>query len=191
MRSVAVFVAMALCPAWASAESPEEERSRFAVELDPLNYVFRGFNLAVGIKPADLPHWQFTVGTFASNLTPGQTEFFNSDNAGWQHSYQAYVTHVDYFFGSERKGFFASAFGGVLYNQIELLAIDERAHFTSLMISPQIGFQWFPFKTGLYLTLRLGIAYSPVIAGSRSTGGRDFRTAVIGPAPLPYIGWEF
>jgi hypothetical protein len=181
------MLALLLCAA--AVSSPHDWK--ISAESDPVDFVSHGYALYVGVKPPGLERWRFGLGTFALDF-PGFAIDALAGESGWsvraKWSALAYVSH---YFNDERRGFFVggrtfvsefryrnSAFPGAEDNQLHLF------------VAPEVGYQWFPFDNGFYVTPWLGLGVDVARSGVPRVGDKELNGARLLPLPFVYFGYE-
>lgn len=160
---------------------------RVVVEIDPTNYILRGgWSATLFVRPGPLQHWRFGASVYASDLP----SFAVEDR--WKARIEpGFAVHAHYFPSPEAKGFF---FGGLVslnrwdytFDAMDSVRVDE------LSIMPAIGYQWFPFASGLVVKPWLGVGI-PLYANREPTIGTETHDRAIPVAPFVtiHLGYQF
>lgn len=174
-----------------------------SVETDPAFWFSvlpngAGIDGNIDFKFARLPHWRFGIlgysgkwsGEFGRKLL--LTEDFTETD--WKISWNGIGTEAQYRFNAKqtRGGFIAG--GRIQWNQFVYRNQrgSEAGRANHSVITPQVGYQWFPFKKlGLYMLPWAGVQFP--IAGSDqiiiNSLARNTRKPMV--VVTAHIGWEF
>jgi dihydroflavonol-4-reductase len=69
---------------------------------------------------------------------------------------------------------------------------SKKGEANHLVITPQIGFQWFPFKNmGLYVLPWTGVQIPTLGTNKTAINGEERNTRKIMPIVTAHVGWEF
>lgn len=173
-----------------------------SIETDPAFWVGTlpnglGFDANIDFRLAKHPHLRFGIlgysakwsGEFGKSVL--LTKDFTEDN--WVTQWNGIGVEAQYQFrlGLKRGGLqpgLRLQWNQFLYNQNNIQK-GEANHF---VITPQVGFQWFPFKKiGLYVLPWAGVQIPTLGTDKLMINGAERDTRKIMPVVTAHIGWEF
>ncbi|KOY84475.1 hypothetical protein AD998_21005 [bacterium 336/3] len=173
-----------------------------SVETDPAFWIGTlpngvGFDANINMRLAKFPRLRWGIlgysGRWSGNF--GKTILLTNDFEGddWETQWNGLGIEAQYQFrfGLKRGGLqpgLRIQWNQFLYNQVNQYK-GEANHF---VLTPQVGFQWFPFKKlGLYLLPWAGVQM-PVLGTNKIViNQEEKRTRKLMPVITAHIGWEF
>lgn len=171
-----------------------QSKSKFFIETDPSTFVFEGYAAHIRINPSALDHIVLGIGTYSMKF-PGLIINLDSKNKdlGWNVKLkQGYGIFGDYYFDKAGSGLFV---GGQLalqefkINNSNIAAQEET--YTTILIMPRVGYQWYPFDNGFYIMPWMGIGYETKISGINIVGNKPYDISPILPFTTFHIGYRF
>lgn len=174
-----------------------------SIETDPAFWIGTlpngaGFDANIDVKLKPLPNWRLGVllyrgawsGAFGKQLLLNETDFFETDwNILW--SGGGIELQRPFKMNLKRGGLqpgLRLQWNQFIYRQNNIRKGDAN-HF---VLTPQIGFQWFPFKKyGLYLLPWAGIQLPMAGTDKRIINETNRHTRKAMPVVTVHLGWEF
>lgn len=173
-----------------------------SIETDPAFWVGTlpnglGFDANINLRLAKYPRLRFGIlgysgkwsGEFGKTIL--LTNDFTEDNWETQWNGIGLEAQYQFRFGLERGGLLSGVrlqWNQFLYSQTNIQK-GEANHF---VITPQVGFQWFPFKKiGLYVLPWAGVQIPTLGTDKIIIDGNERATRNIIPVVTAHIGWEF
>lgn len=181
----------------------DSAHNHFSFETDPAFWFGvlpqgAAFDLNVDFRPASLPHLRFGLlgysGKWAGEL--GRNLLLTADFTEdyWRISWNGAGAEMQYRFAKNDKRSSLLAGGRAQWNQFIYRNADEveQARANHFTLTPQMGYQWFPFKkAGLYILPWAGIQLP--VAGSDDVSVNNNLRSTRKPIAVvtAHIGWEF
>jgi dihydroflavonol-4-reductase len=173
-----------------------------SVETDPAFWIGTlpngvGFDANIDIRLKKLPRLRFGIlgysgkwsGDFGKTVLLTKDFFENNWLTQWNGL--GFEAQYQYRLGMKRGGLqpgIRLQWNQFIYNQ-ENVVKGKANHF---VITPQIGFQWFPFKkSGLYFLPWAGVQLPTIGTDKIFTNNIERETRKIMPIITAHIGWEF
>jgi dihydroflavonol-4-reductase len=183
-----------------SRASSDSAKYFVSVETDPAFWVGilpngLGFDANIDFRLAKHPRLRFGVlgysgkwgGSFGKTVL--LTSDFQEDN--WVTQWNGVGVEAQYQFGSKRGGLqpgLRMQWNQFVYNQ-DNFKKGEANHF---VMTPQIGFQWFPFKKlGFYILPWAGVQMPILGTNKIIMEGIERNTRKMMPVVTAHVGWEF
>ena len=153
-------------------EKSRENKTTFSIETDPSTFLFKGYAFHIRIKPKNNKHLVIGAGSYALDM-PNFLVNLNADNKdkGWNVRINSAVSLFgEYYFKEANNKWFVGMQVGVqnFKNTNDNIANTENKY-RNLLLMPSLGYNWHPFKNGLYVKPWLGLGYTTKIAGNNST----------------------
>lgn len=153
-------------------EKETDNKTTFSIETDPSTFLFSGYALHIRIKPKNSEHIVVGAGVYALDM-PDFLVNLNADNKdkGWNVRINSAVSLFgEYYFKEANKKWFMGVQTGVQnYKNTNDNFPDIEKKYSNLLIMPSFGYNWYPFKKGLYVKPWLGLGYTTKISGDNST----------------------
>ena len=164
---------------------------KFSAESDPVDFLSHGYALYLGVKPPGPGNYRFGVGTFALDFPTFAVDALAGES-GWSvRARWTALVYVSRYFSEDRRGWFVGGRAFVSSFRYRNSAFpgqqDEEQH---LFLAPEVGYQWFPFESGFYITPWLGLGVDVVRSGVPRVGDRTLNGARLLPLPFVYFGYE-
>lgn len=171
-----------------------QSKTNFYIETDPATFAFDGYALHLRVAPSKVEHWVFSIGTYSMKF-PDLLVNINSKNSnqGWDVNLKhGYGIFSDYYFDSTRKGWFI---GGQLalqqYKLTNSATGSKEADFSTILFMPRVGYQWFPWKDGLYFMPWFGFGAISKISGKREIDTKSYDLFPLMAFVTVHIGYKF
>jgi len=166
--------------ATASASAAPPPFRAWSVEVDPLPFATGGYSVALGWQAA---HVRLSANAFAANLP----SFAVQD--GWSGRIRAAgALRVQLYPDWRNRGLFgALQLGPVATRFTSASGAVSDAY--QLVLTPSVGYRWFPWdgRLGLYLMPAAGIG----LALATHDEGVSYRAPVVTAQAALHLGWEF
>ena len=171
-------------------EKSVENKTTFSLETDPSTFLFKGYAFHIRIKPKNCEHLITGAGVYALDM-PDFLVNLNADNKdkGWSVRINSAVSLFgEYYFKEANKKWFVGLQAGVqnYKNTNDNIANNENKY-SNLLIMPSIGYNWHPFKNGLYIKPWLGLGYTTKISGDNST----YKISPVTSFVTVHVGYTF
>ena len=199
-----VFISITASPVFAQYSKPGKDSTLFfaSVETDPAFWAGTlsngfGFDANIDFRLTKYPHLRFGIlgysGKWSGDLGKSilLTNDFTENNWATQWNGLGIETQRQFRLGLERGGLqpgIRLQWNQFVYTQ-DNITKGKANHFT---ITPQVGFQWFPFqKIGLYVLPWAGVQIPVLGTDQISINGEERATRQLMPVVTAHIGWEF
>jgi hypothetical protein len=153
-------------------EKSVENKTTFSLETDPSTFLFKGYAFHIRIKPKNYEHLITGAGVYALDM-PDFLVNLSADNKdkGWSVRINSAVSLFgEYYFKEANKKWFVGLQAGVQnYKNTNDNIANNEYKYRNLLIMPSIGYNWHPFKNGLYVKPWVGLGYTTKISGDNST----------------------
>lgn len=173
-----------------------------SIESDPAFWLGtlpqgKGFDSNVDFRLANLPRLRFGIlgysgswsGSFGKSILLSKD--FTENNWDTQWNGVGVEAQYQFRFGLKRGGLQPGVrlqWNQFIYSQNN----SKKGEANHFVITPQIGFQWFPFKKiGLYVLPWTGVQIPTIGTDKIITDGTERATRKIMPVVTAHIGWEF
>lgn len=170
-----------------AAPAAAQTTDRIEVETDPLTYFNQGYSAQAAIKPASIPRLRAQVSTFAQDLPS-----FAMAKPGWNIRIGGATAGADVYLSPGRTGLFAGVMGSYVESTLtrdDSPGVSRRVTLAGAM--PRIGYQWFPFGRGVYLTPWVGVNLAAKIWGTAELGGHSYPKPSVFPQAAVHLGFRF
>ena len=182
--AVLVLLWSSLCwagePSRVSAAADAAPSGTWSVEVDPLPFAAHGYSVAVGWQTS---HLRLSANAFAADL-PG---FGVHD--GWTGRVRAAgALRLQLYPDRRDRGFFGAVQLGPVASRFTS-STGAVADVYQLVLTPSVGYRWFPWdgRLGLYLMPAVGMG---IAVASWSEGAEYAAPRLTAQAAL-HLGWEF
>lgn len=171
-------------------EKSVDNKTTFSIETDPSTFLFKGYAFHIRIKPKNSRHLVIGAGAYAIDI-PDFLVNLNADNKdkGWNVRINSAISLFgEYYFKEANKKWFVGLQTGVQkYKNTNGNIANTENKYSNLLIMPSVGYNWQPFKNGLYIKPWLGIGYTTKISGDSST----YKISPITYFPTVHVGYTF
>ncbi|HXX32312.1 MAG TPA: hypothetical protein VEJ89_16545 [Myxococcaceae bacterium] len=160
---------------------PEAESAwhRLSVEVDPLPFFAHGYSVGVGWR---FDHVRISASAFSSDL-PGFAV-----GSGWSGSVRAGASlRAQLYLDARDRGFYAALQLGPVATRYTPDAGGSPVDAYQLVLTPSVGYRWFPFDGGLYLMPAVGVG----LAVATWTEGGGYQAPFAQVIAALHVGWEF
>lgn len=188
------IVGVSIIMAQQSSDGATENKSEYAVEIDPATFFFNGYGVHLRFKPKKSNHLLLGLGAYAMDM-PGFLVNMNSQNKdkGWQvRINQGMGLFGEYYFQQVNQKWFIGTQLGLQEYKIEN-EFEEGATttYTNLLVMGYGGYSWQPFDAGLYVKPWMGVGYSPMISGNNEVGTQKYDVAPFTSFMTLHVGYKF
>jgi hypothetical protein len=171
-------------------EKSVENKTTFSLETDPSTFLFKGYAFHIRIKPKNYEHLITGAGVYALDM-PDFLVNLNADNKdkGWSVRINSAVSLFgEYYFKEANKKWFVGLQAGVQnYKNTNDNIANKEYKYSNLLIMPSIGYNWHPFKNGLYVKPWVGLGYTTKISGDNST----YKISSVTSFVTVHVGYTF
>ncbi len=193
----AAFALVLASPALASAAEQETfappspkpaDEWKVSLETDPLPFAMNGYAAAVGVKPGGVPRLKLT----AEGLSAQFPSFISdaSGNKGWSARVTGGMLVGQVYWSEDKRGAYAGLVGSVFDWSLSAPNAAGTTHATYLELTPHVGYQWFPTKTGVFLSPWAGVAVPIKLGGTTTVGDQTFAQTPVIPFGAINLGYE-
>jgi hypothetical protein len=190
ITSVLLLVTVALSAKLMAQEKTGENKTTFSIETDPSTFLFKGYALHFRIKPKNSKHAVIGAGAYALEM-PAFLVNLTAENKdkGWNvRINSAFSLFGEYYFNEANNNWFAGLQAGVQnYKNTNDNIPNTENNYSNLLVMPSIGYNWHPFKNGLYVKPWLGLGYTTKISGDNST----YKIAPVTSFVTVHVGYTF
>lgn len=199
MRTIFNFflgmMALVFTSGMASAQSTDQadQRSHFALEIDPATFALRGYSVHLRIQPANSIHLLWGAGIYAMDM-PAVFVNFNEKNRdkGWEvRLHQGYGFFGEYHFFEVNRKWFVGGQASWQEYRIENESLEGDEKFANLLLMGYAGYTFQPFNKPVYFKPWAGIGYSSQISGENELEGRTYDIAPITMFATFHVGYQF
>jgi len=188
------IVGVSIIKAQQSSEGASENKSEYAVEIDPATFFFNGYGVHLRFKPKKSNHLLLGLGAYAMDM-PDFLVNMNSQNKdkGWQvRINQGMGLFGEYYFQQvNQKWFIGTQLGLQEYKIENEFEEGATATYTNLLMMGYGGYSWQPFDAGLYVKPWMGVGYSPMISGNNEVGTQKYGVAPFTSFMTLHVGYKF
>jgi hypothetical protein len=171
-------------------EKSVENKTTFSLETDPSTFLFKGYAFHIRIKPKNYEHLITGAGVYALDM-PDFLVNLSADNKdkGWSVRINSAVSLFgEYYFKEANKKWFVGLQAGVQnYKNTNDNIANNEYKYRNLLIMPSIGYNWHPFKNGLYVKPWVGLGYTTKISGDNST----YKISPVTSFVTVHVGYTF
>lgn len=188
------IVGVSIIMAQQSSEGASENKSEYAVEIDPATFFFNGYGVHLRFKPKKSNHLLLGLGAYAMDM-PDFLVNMNSQNKdkGWQvRINQGMGLFGEYYFQQVNQKWFIGTQLGLQEYKIENEFVEgATTTYTNLLMMGYGGYSWQLFAAGLYVKPWMGVGYSPMISGNNEVGTQKYDVAPFTSFMTLHMGYKF
>jgi outer membrane protein W len=167
-----------------------ENKTTFSFETDPSTFLFKGYAFHIRIKPKNSQHLVIGAGVYALDL-PSFLVNLNAENKnkGWNVRINTAASLFgEYYFKEANNKWFVGLQTGVQnYKNTQDESANKENKYRNLLIMPSLGYNWHPFKNGLYVKPWIGLGYTTKISGDNSS----YKISPITSFVTVHVGYTF
>jgi hypothetical protein len=163
-----------------------------SVETDPSTFAFGGYALHLRIKPKSSKHLVIGAGTYALDLPAVMVDMnMKNKDKGWNvRINSAYSLFGEYYFSEANRKWFLGVQAGVQnYKNSNSGTERQEMKYSSLVLMPSVGYNWYPFSIPLYIKPWAGLGYTAKISGSNLIDGSEYDISPIIPFATLHVGY--
>jgi len=168
-------------------------KAKFALEIDPATFAFKGYGVHFRYKPKNSDHMLIGVGTYAMDM-PDMLVDFNKENKSknWNvRLNQGYSAFIEYHFSEVNRKLFIGSQVGVQEYKIENDYLNGNTRYSNLLVMGYFGYTIRPFDFDFYIKPWAGIGYTTKISGENILQGVEYNNAPITMFATLHFGYMF
>ena len=171
---------------------PSNTPSFISISTDSLTWAISGYSVIGSYEVHKIPFLRFHVEAFGIELPEALIDQYEPNaGEGWQRRIDgALMLSADYHPFEKVSGFHIGG-GFNIQRSTVSRGGTETSQFETFEPIIRTGFQWFPFKEGLFITPYFVLGIPIHLNEPDSIGGEVYEEAAILPVGSVQIGWRF